>query len=96
MLGIVPISRHIVPAQRDWVVRVQRRMTTTLTMLENMKAIKMLGLDEALYTTVSNLREVELKTSEVFRKLLICTVTLCECIHLALDNTILILTIRGL
>lgn len=89
MLVIVPVSRYIVPAQRDWVVRVQRRMTTTLKMLENLKAIKMLGLDEALYTTVSNLREAELKTSEVFRKLLICTVTLCEYMHLALNNTIL-------
>lgn len=94
MLGIVPVSWHIVPAQKDWVVQVQRRMATTLTMLGNMKAIKMLGLNEALYTAVSNLREAELKTSEVFRKLLICTVTLCECIHSALNNTIL--TIRGL
>lgn len=69
-------------------------MTTTLTMLGNMKAVKMLGLSKALYTTVSNLREAELKTSEVFRKLLICTVTLCEAKHSTLNNTIL--TIRGL
>ncbi|KAJ5544757.1 hypothetical protein N7535_006857 [Penicillium sp. DV-2018c] len=85
MLCIMPVSRHIVPAQKDWVVRVQRRMTTTLTMLGNMKAVKMLGLSKALYTTVSNLREEELETSEVFRKLLICTVTLWVTANLPAD-----------
>lgn len=76
----MPISRHIVPAQRQWVVRVQQRMTTTLAMLANMKSIKMLGLTGTLDTIVCHLREVELKTSEVFRKLLICTVSLCKSI----------------
>jgi hypothetical protein len=80
VLGTMPISRHIVPAQKQWVVRVQQRMATTMTMLANMKSIKMLGLTGTLDTIVSHLREVELKTSEVFRKLLICTVALCKSI----------------
>ncbi|KAJ6072100.1 hypothetical protein N7499_010114 [Penicillium canescens] len=76
ILGTIPVSKRIVPAQKQWVGRVQQRMTTTLKMLLNMKSIKMLGLTGTFDTMVSNLREVELKTSEIFRKLLICTVTL--------------------
>ncbi|KAJ5266884.1 hypothetical protein N7478_009692 [Penicillium angulare] len=76
MLSIIPIANNIVPAQKAWVVGVQRRMRTTLTMLGNMKVIKMLGLSESLHTRISGLREAELKTSEVFRKLLVWTITL--------------------
>jgi hypothetical protein len=78
ILGTMPVSKYIVPAQKQWVGRVQQRMTTTLKMLGDMKSIKMLGLTGTFNTMVSNLREVELRTSEIFRKLLICTVTICE------------------
>jgi hypothetical protein len=74
----MPVSAHAAPTQKDWVDKVQQRLNVTLTMLGNMKAVRMLGLTNVLYTLVSNLQRDELNTSKTFRKLLIWTVTLCR------------------
>jgi hypothetical protein len=46
-------------------------------MLQDMKSIKMLGLTEKLFESVSQLRRVELQVSERFRKLIVAQVILC-------------------
>ncbi|RAK90075.1 P-loop containing nucleoside triphosphate hydrolase protein [Aspergillus costaricaensis CBS 115574] len=58
-------------AQKEWIERVQTRVTATSSMLRDIKSIKMLGLSRVLLSTTSELRKIELKISERFRKLLI-------------------------
>ncbi|PYH29257.1 P-loop containing nucleoside triphosphate hydrolase protein [Aspergillus neoniger CBS 115656] len=58
-------------AQKEWIERVQTRVTATSSMLRDIKSIKMLGLSQVLLSTTSKLRKIELKISERFRKLLI-------------------------
>ncbi|OJJ78094.1 hypothetical protein ASPBRDRAFT_50885 [Aspergillus brasiliensis CBS 101740] len=71
VLAIGPISNRSGQAQKQWVERVQTRVTATSSMLRDIKSIKMLGLSRILFRTISELRKIELKTSERFRKLLI-------------------------
>ncbi|KAL4991624.1 P-loop containing nucleoside triphosphate hydrolase protein [Aspergillus falconensis] len=62
--------------QRLWIEKVQERLRLTCYALENIKAVKMLGLSERIFPIVQKLREAEITTSVVFRKLLIGTITL--------------------
>ncbi|KAL4935954.1 hypothetical protein BDV06DRAFT_205947 [Aspergillus oleicola] len=62
--------------QRLWIERIEDRLRLTSYTLENIKAVKMLGLSEKLYSVIKNLRHIEIATSAVFRKLLIVTLTL--------------------
>lgn len=65
------IGSHFGPAQIAWIERVQKRVAVTANMLNDIKAVKMLGLSDALYNITSKLRTDELKASEKFRKLLV-------------------------
>lgn len=47
-------------------------------MLRDIKSIKMLGLSQVMFQTISNLRKIELETSERFRKLLIWEIVICR------------------
>ncbi|PIG85348.1 sulfonylurea receptor/ ABC transporter [Aspergillus arachidicola] len=76
LCGTFPISTRMATAQRAWVEKVQVRLTVTSTMLGNIKAVKMLGLTDVLYSMLFSLRQIELKTSQRFRKLLLWTVSL--------------------
>ncbi|KAB8206354.1 P-loop containing nucleoside triphosphate hydrolase protein [Aspergillus parasiticus] len=76
LCGTFLISTRMATAQRAWVEKVQVRLTVTSTMLGNIKAVKMLGLTDVLYQMLSSLRQIELNTSQRFRKLLLCTVSL--------------------
>ncbi|KAL7658032.1 hypothetical protein ACMYSQ_004173 [Aspergillus niger] len=71
VLAIGPISNRSGQSQKQWVECVQARVTGTSSMLRDIKSIKMLGLSRVMFQKVSNLRKIELKTSERFRKLLI-------------------------
>ncbi|KAI2896747.1 hypothetical protein CBS76997_10948 [Aspergillus niger] len=71
VLAIGPISNRSGQSQKQWVECVQARVTGTSNMLRDIKSIKMLGLSRVMFQKVSNLRKIELKTSERFRKLLI-------------------------
>ncbi|KAL4798804.1 P-loop containing nucleoside triphosphate hydrolase protein [Aspergillus venezuelensis] len=62
--------------QRLWIERIEERLRLTSYTLENIKAVKMLGLSERLYSIIRNLRYIEIVTSTVFRKLLIVTLVL--------------------
>ncbi|KXH61282.1 ABC transporter [Colletotrichum salicis] len=69
--GVIPVSKTIGRAQTAWIERLQKRVAVTASMLGDMKAIKMLGLSGVLSTTITELRRVELKASEKFRKLVL-------------------------
>lgn len=78
ILGGGRLSARVAPAQKDWVDRVQERITATSAMLADMKSVKMLGLTGALCQIISELRRIELKTSERFRTLLSSTIVICK------------------
>ncbi|KUM63729.1 hypothetical protein ACN42_g3370 [Penicillium freii] len=76
VLAMVPVSSRSGQAQKQWIERVQKRLAVTANTLGNMKAVQMLGLGDFILPLVSHLREIEVKTSVAFRKLLIWQVAL--------------------
>jgi len=57
---------------------VQERLRLTEVLLSNIKSVKMLGMTEVMFSIIQNLREKEIRTSKVFRKLLVTTLLLCK------------------
>ena len=72
------VSSRVGTAQAAWNNRVQKRVAVTASVLNNMKAVKMLGLSHIVEETVKGLRGIELQTSEKFRSLLIWQIVLGE------------------
>ncbi|RDW93046.1 ABC transporter, integral membrane type 1 [Aspergillus mulundensis] len=70
------LSAYTNKYQRLWIEKVEDRLRLTSYTLENIKAVKMLGLSDKIFGIVQRLREAEIATSAVFRKLLIGTITL--------------------
>lgn len=66
--------------QRRWIEKVQERIRITTAMLGDMKAVKMLGLSDIMFTVIQKLRIDEINTSKGFRKLLIVRIVLSNCI----------------
>lgn len=75
--SIFYLSPFAKKAQREWVERVEERLKLTSYMLGDMKAVKLLGLSDRMYSMIQKLRELELKTSTKFRKLLLWQLFLC-------------------
>ncbi|KAI1328223.1 ABC transporter [Xylariaceae sp. FL0255] len=61
-----------------WIEKVQERLRITSTVLGDMKSVKMLGLSDVITQMIKTFRQVEIKTSERFRKLLVINVLLSE------------------
>lgn len=76
IVATMPLSGSFRNAQIVWIQRLQERLKTTSTMLGSIKSVQMLGLSQAMSSFIANLRRTELKTSEKFRKLLICQIVL--------------------
>ncbi|KXH29218.1 ABC transporter [Colletotrichum simmondsii] len=76
--GVIPVSKTIGRAQTAWIERLQKRVAVTASMLGDMKSIKLLGLSGVLSTTITELRRVELRTSEKFRKLVLSQILVCK------------------
>ncbi|OAA38788.1 ABC transporter [Cordyceps fumosorosea ARSEF 2679] len=74
-----PISKAAKKAQVGWIERVQERLRITSSMLDDVQAVKMLGLSIVMSDIIQRLRRVEIETSKVFRKLLVSNVLLSEC-----------------
>lgn len=68
-------------AQKAWIERIQKRLAVTSTMLGDMKAAQMLGLKDLLFNTINELRELELKDSLRFRKIMVIVAVLCKSIR---------------
>ncbi|GKT91860.1 ABC transporter [Colletotrichum tofieldiae] len=60
-------------AQMRWIEKIQERLRVTTAMLGELKAVKMLGLTDAMSNKIQSLREEEINTSKSFRKLLVAT-----------------------
>ncbi|KAH7359713.1 multidrug resistance-associated protein [Pyrenochaeta sp. MPI-SDFR-AT-0127] len=79
-IGInVPVSNAAKKAQVAWIEKVQERLRVTSSIIDDMKAVKMLGLSTLMSDLIQNLRLVEIQTSEAYRKLLVWNVLLSEC-----------------
>ncbi|OKL62437.1 hypothetical protein UA08_02671 [Talaromyces atroroseus] len=59
-----------------WVERVEKRISITSTILGDLKAIKMLGLEQVLTSLITGLRQIELNTSARFQKLIFAQVVI--------------------
>ncbi|KAI1858524.1 uncharacterized protein JN550_012571 [Neoarthrinium moseri] len=66
-----PLTRAAKSAQKQWIERVQDRLRVTSSMLDDMKAVKMLGLSRVMSNIVHGLRKTEIETSKRYRKLLV-------------------------
>jgi hypothetical protein len=78
ILATFPLSKTSNGAQLRWIERVQARLTVVSSMLHDMKAVKMLGISDKLFESVSGLRKEELKASERFRVLILWQVAICR------------------
>lgn len=56
-------------AQRQWVDAVQKRITATYSMLQNIKGVRMSGLSTIMAANIHHLRVHELATSKHYRRL---------------------------
>jgi hypothetical protein len=65
-------------AQKAWIERIQKRLAVTSTMLGDPKAVQMLGLKALLFNVINELRELELKDSMRFRKMVVIVAVLCK------------------
>lgn len=65
-------------AQKAWIEKVQERLRITSSMLNDMKAVKMLGLTQVLFSVIQGARRTEIQTSRAFRKLKVLNILLCE------------------
>lgn len=61
-----------------WIEKVQERLRVTSNVLDDMKAVKMLGISTVMSDMIQKLRQVEIQTSKVYRKLLVWNVLLCK------------------
>lgn len=64
-------------AQRRWIEKIQERLKATSSMLDNIKAIKMLGLTNVMSSDIQRLRGDEIKASTAYRKVLLSILLLC-------------------
>ncbi|KAF7554083.1 hypothetical protein G7Z17_g3181 [Cylindrodendrum hubeiense] len=79
-IGItVSMSNSAKKAQVVWIEKVQERLRITSTMLGDMKAVKQLGLSKEITDIIRKLRQVEIRASRAYRKLLVWNVLLSEC-----------------
>lgn len=72
------MSNYAKKAQVAWIEKIQERLRVTSTMIDDMKAVKMLGLSSVMSNMIRMLRQAEIQTSKVYRKLLVWNVLLCK------------------
>ncbi|KAI0170239.1 ABC transporter [Pestalotiopsis sp. NC0098] len=75
-----PLSNSAKTAQKLWIEKVQERLRITSAMLDDMKAVKMLGLSSVTSEIVESLRRAEIEKSEVYRKLMCWNVGLSNAV----------------
>lgn len=59
------------PARMGWNSKVQKRVSTTSSVLHQIKGIKMMGLSDRISDLIQSLRVSELKASKSFRLLFV-------------------------
>ena len=77
-LGAIVVASKTGPTQKQWLDKIQKRVSATASMLGAMKGVKMSGLTNHLSHLLSRLRDEEIESSRAFRILLVKIVSLCE------------------
>ncbi len=72
------VSAFVAANQKAWIEATQRRVAVTAATLGIMKGLKLSGLGDLAFSTINNLRILELQVSKKFRRLLIWTMALCK------------------
>ncbi|KAJ5701613.1 ATP-binding cassette transporter [Penicillium malachiteum] len=67
----VYVANNLEGKQKDWNLATQRRIATITSSLSSIKSLKMLGMEEAIQTQISYLRNQELQTSKGVRWILV-------------------------
>ncbi|KAJ5633517.1 ATP-binding cassette transporter [Penicillium herquei] len=67
----VYVANNLEGKQKDWNLATQRRIATITSSLSGIKSLKMLGMEEAIQTQISWLRNQELQTSKGMRWILV-------------------------
>lgn len=78
VIAMIPISTKTGEAQKQWIDRVQKRLSVVSGTLNDIKGVHMLGLTDRLFFLISELRKLEVETSKRFRKLLIWQIAICK------------------
>ncbi|KAF2218105.1 hypothetical protein CERZMDRAFT_119613 [Cercospora zeae-maydis SCOH1-5] len=73
-LAATLLGRRVGPAQRAWLAASERRVAATRTLLTFRPAVKMMGAEAAVATTIADARQQELAASKPFRTLMVGSV----------------------
>ncbi|PYH65026.1 ATP-binding cassette transporter [Aspergillus vadensis CBS 113365] len=65
------VAKHLEPRQKEWNTATQERISTTTSVLGDIKSLKMMGMVDATQCCISQLREKELRLSERLRWILV-------------------------
>ncbi|KAL5689629.1 hypothetical protein EMGR_008545 [Emarellia grisea] len=76
LIGCLITLSFVVARQAVWLEAIERRISSTASMLSSMKGIKMLGLKSAIMKSLHGLRLEELEISKKFRRLLVWNMAL--------------------
>lgn len=71
------------PARGQWNRGVQKRVSTTSSMLAQIKGLKMIGLTDYISKVVQGLRVAELELSKKFRIFIVRILLICTCINVS-------------
>ncbi|KAJ5917233.1 ABC transporter integral membrane type 1 [Penicillium verhagenii] len=76
IFATTPLSAKCGVAQKKWVGHIQERLAVTTSMLGDIKAVKMLGLEGILFDIITRYRKTELDASKRMRRLIVGIVML--------------------
>lgn len=88
LVGSLIAMSFVMSRQARWLEAIERRISSTSSMLGSMKGIKMLGLQSALLKSVHGLRLDELSISRKFRKLLVWNMALGKLTDCNMDESV--------
>ena len=77
-VGNVRIARFMGGRQKTWVQAIQQRIAITSSMLGSMKSVKMMGLADAMSTTIQGQRVRELRVQGRYRWLVVLLNVFCK------------------
>jgi hypothetical protein len=80
LVGSIIVLRFVVSRQALWLEAIERRISSTATMLGSIKGVRMTGLKDKLFQSIQNLRVEELGISKRLRRILIWNMGFGRCL----------------
>jgi hypothetical protein len=65
------VATHLKSKQKNWSIATQKRLSMTASMLGSAKSMKMLGMAEAMTSTIKALRDHEIEMSKKLRWIMV-------------------------